>query len=66
VAGADYLLIFRREGLNPIPVTHPHGLMRYAGERKIPAELLRYKGWKGSQIENRYSHWIWRQYASSV
>ena len=21
---------------------------------------------KGSQIENRYSHWIWRQYASSV
>ena len=23
-------------------------------------------GWEGSQIENRYSHWIWRQYASSV
>lgn len=66
VAGADYLLIFRREGQNPIPVTHEHGLMRYAGERKIPAELLRYRGWKGSQIENRYSHWIWRQYASSV
>lgn len=66
VAGADYLLIFRREGQNPIPVVHPHGLMRYAGERKIPAELLRYKAWKGSQIENRYSHWIWRQYASAV
>jgi DNA modification methylase len=26
---------------------------------------LRYKGWQGKQIENRYSHWIWRQYASS-
>jgi DNA modification methylase len=66
VAGADYLLIFRRAGKNAVPVTHSHGLMRYAGERKIPAELLRYRGWKGSQIENRYSHWIWRQYASSV
>ncbi len=66
VAGADYLLIFRRDGQNQIPVTHQHGLLRYAGERRIPADLLRYRGWKGSQIENRYSHWIWRQYASSV
>jgi len=66
VAGADYLLIFRRKGTNAIPVTHERGLLRYYGERKIPHELLRYKGWKGSQIENRYSHWIWRQYASSV
>jgi DNA modification methylase len=39
--------------------------MEYAGERKMPAELLKYKGWKGNQIENRYSHWIWRQYASA-
>jgi DNA modification methylase len=31
----------------------------------MPAELLRYKSWKGNQIENRYSHWIWRQYASA-
>lgn len=66
VAGADYLLIFRRKGDNAVPVTHSHGLMRYAGERQIPKELLRYRGWKGNQIENRYSHWIWRQYASSV
>lgn len=66
VAGADYLLIFRRKGENPVPVTHPNGLTRYAGERKIPAELLRYRGWQGNQIENRYSHWIWRQYASCI
>jgi DNA modification methylase len=26
---------------------------------------LQYRGWKGNQIENRYSHWIWRQYASA-
>ena len=65
VASADYLLVFRRKGDNPVPIEHPNGLMSYAGERDIPAELLRYRGWKGKQTENRYSHWIWRQYASA-
>lgn len=65
VASADYLLVFRRHGENPVPITHPHGLDNYAGERKMPAELLAFRGWKGNQIENRYSHWIWRQYASA-
>jgi DNA modification methylase len=44
---------------------HPNGLLDYAGSRQIPHELLRYRGYKGNQIENRYSHWIWRQYASA-
>lgn len=65
VASADYLLAFRRGGDNPVPIAHPTGLMEYAGERPIPADLLRYRGWKGKQTENRYSHWIWRQYASA-
>ena len=26
---------------------------------------MKYQGWTGNQIENRYSHWIWRQYASA-
>jgi DNA modification methylase len=39
--------------------------MSYAGERAIPSDVLRYRGWTGSQLENRYSHWIWRQYASA-
>lgn len=65
VASADYLLVFRRKGENPVPIAHPNGLMEYAGERQIPAELHRYRGHKGNQIENRYSHWIWRQYASA-
>lgn len=65
VASADYLLVFRRKGKNPIPITHPNGLMEYFGEREIPAELLPYRGHTGNQIENRYSHWIWRQYASA-
>ena len=64
VAGADYLIPFRKKGSNPIPVVHPVGLLEYHGERQIPHEILRYRGWKGNQIENRYSHWIWRQYAS--
>lgn len=64
-AGADYLLMFRKRGSNPIPIAHPTGLMSYAGERQIPPDLLRYRGWTGNQIHNRYSHWIWRQYASA-
>lgn len=64
-ASADYLLLFRREGLNPVPIEHPHGLTSYAGERPVPHELNRYRGWTGKQTENRYSHWIWRQYASA-
>jgi DNA modification methylase len=64
-AGADYLLMFRKRGENPIPISHPNGLLHYAGERDVPAELLKYRGWKGNQTENRYSHWIWRQYASA-
>ena len=65
VASADYLLVFRRNGQNKVPISHPIGLLEYAGERKMPSELLPWRGWKGNQIENRYSHWIWRQYASA-
>ena len=65
VASADYLLMFRRSGENPIPVEHPTGLQEYAGERQMPSDLLKYKNWPGKQTENRFSHWIWRQYASA-
>lgn len=66
LASNDYLLIFRKKGKNPIPVSHPTGLHEYAGESNPPAELLQYRGWKGRQTENRWSHWIWRQYASAI
>jgi hypothetical protein len=66
VASADYLLMFRKSGENAVPVDHPSGLQSYAGERVMPAELQRYRSHKGKQTGNRYSHWIWRQYASSV
>ena len=66
VASADYLLTFRKKGENPEPVSHPVGLLSYAGENTIPHDLYRYRGHEGKQTENRFSHWIWRQYASSV
>jgi DNA modification methylase len=65
VASADYLLMFRKKGVNTIPICHPTGLERYAGSRIMPHELQQYKNHKGNQIENKYSHWIWRQYASA-
>jgi DNA modification methylase len=66
IANSDQLLVFRNKGTNEIPVAHPEGLLYYAGSQIMPQDVQRYKGWKGSQLENRYSHWIWRQYASSV
>jgi hypothetical protein len=65
VASADYMLMFRKKGENPVPIAHPTGLHSYAGERQIPHELQEWKGHKGKQTENRFSHWIWRQYASA-
>jgi len=64
-AAADYLLVFRKRGANPEPIAHPIGLLEYAGERLPPSDILKYRGWTGNQIENRFSHWIWRQYASA-
>lgn len=66
VAAGDQLLTFRKIGDNPVPVAHPVGMLEYAGERKMPADLLAYRGWKGKQTENRFSHWIWRQYADCM
>ncbi len=65
IANADQLLIFRRSGTNAVPVVHPHGLISYAGSTPIPPDLAQYRNWDGNQIENKYSHWIWRQYASA-
>jgi DNA modification methylase len=66
VAAADYLIPFRKKGENKTPIAHPTGLMRYAGACSVPAELLKYRGWKGDQKQNLYSHWIWRRYASAI
>jgi DNA modification methylase len=72
----DYILIFKKRGVNEVPVTHPVGLSYYAGETPIlPAmsekygtyDQLRtkYKGWEDPKT-NKLSHIIWQRYASSV
>lgn len=67
VAASDELLVFRKPGESVEPITHPVGLTStYAGSEKMPADLIRFKGHDGDQKLNRYSHWIWRRYASSV
>ena len=65
VANADQLLIFRNRGKNLLPIAHPNGFQSYAGSRQMPTDAHEYKGWTGSQLENKFSHWIWRQYASA-
>jgi DNA modification methylase len=66
VAAADYLLIFRRRGENADPIAHDGGgLKEYYGGNTIPEQLWQYRD-EPEQAKNRFSHWIWRQYASSV
>jgi DNA modification methylase len=64
-AAADSLLVFRRHGENQAPITHAQGLLDYAGRRQPPSEVMRFRGWTGNQIENKFSHWVWQQYASA-
>lgn len=67
VASADYVLIFRKKGENPVPVAHPTGFLEYAGDdSKMPAEVRKWRGFDGDQKTNKFSHWIWRRYASSI
>lgn len=66
-APPDLLIVFKKAGQNPVPVTHPKGLRNYAGEGPIPAELLRdFAHYRGDPRGNELSHWIYRQYASPV
>jgi DNA modification methylase len=67
VASADYLLIFRKKGQNAIPVANPVGFLSYAGDdSKMPADIRPLRGMDGDQKTNKFSHWIWRRYASSI
>lgn len=66
VAGGDYVLMLRKKGERERPVTHDTGLLEYFGAAPIPKELSQFRGWAGDQKQNRYSHWIWRRYASCI
>lgn len=72
----DYILIFKKKGVNGVPVTHPVGLSYYAGEIPIlPAMESKYGTYEQLQQKfinwqdpktNKLSHIIWQRYASSV
>ena len=72
----DYILLFKKLGQNLIPVTHPVGLTRYAGETPLLPEMQKtygniedlrkkYHNWPDPKT-NKLSHLIWQRYASSV
>jgi DNA modification methylase len=72
----DYILIFKKNGENLIPVTHPIGLNYYAGAVPILPEMsekygtfdqlkAKYKDHHDPKT-NKLSHIIWQRYASSV
>lgn len=72
----DYVLIFKKDGENAVPVTHPVGLSYYAGSTPLlPAMEKKYGNF--DQLKSKYkdhkdpktnklSHIIWQRYASSV
>ncbi|MEB3270022.1 MAG: site-specific DNA-methyltransferase [Leptolyngbya sp.] len=48
----DYILIFKRNGENAVPVTHPVGLKYYAGERMVlPHMVEAYNNVNGTQFD---------------
>jgi len=72
----DYVLVFKRNGDNEVPVTHERGLSEYAGSNPILPEMKdkygtfeelkdKYEGWEDPKT-NKLSHIIWQRYASSV
>ncbi len=72
----DYMLIFKKDGVNEVPVTHPFGLSHYAGATPFLKDheenygsfddlKKKYEGWDDPKT-NKLSHIIWQRYASSV
>ena len=72
----DYVLIFKKNGENEVPVVHTNGLSEYFGETPIlPAMAEKYGTFEQLKAKyanhedpktNKLSHIIWQRYASSV
>lgn len=65
VAASDFLLVFKNRGECQEPIKHERGFTRYFGSEKMPEHLIQYRNHEGPQTENRFSQWIWKQYASA-
>jgi superfamily II DNA or RNA helicase len=57
----DYIVVMRKQGENPIPIEHKHGLTEYIGEREFINT-----NYNKDQRKNKLSHEIWQRYASPV
>jgi DNA modification methylase len=66
IAHADYVLFFRKGGENKVAITHPTGFLRYFGSEPMPEEAMHFRGFVGDQKLNKFSHNVWRRYASSA
>lgn len=63
VAAGDFLLVFKKPGECKEPIVHESGFLNYAGDTPVPENLLRYRVMR-TQKKNKFSHWVWRRYAS--
>lgn len=66
IAHADYILFFRKDGENKVPVIHEHGFTRYFGSEKMRDDVRKFRNFAGDQKKNEFSHFVWRRYASSA
>lgn len=57
----DYIVVMRKPGDNPVPISHPKGLTEYIGEREFTNT-----NFNEDQRKNKLSHEIWQRYASPV
>lgn len=60
--GPDYLVMMRKPGDNPEPISHGNGFDRYIGDPKDEPKAARHREAK----LNKYSHEVWQRYASPV
>jgi len=58
---ADYIVTFRKPGINPKPISRGAGFEDYIGDNKIPDVKK-----TNDPKTNKHSHEIWQRYASPV
>ena len=57
----DYVVTFRKPGVNPVPISRGVGFEDYIGEAEIPIAKK-----TDNPKTNKHSHQIWQRYASPV
>ena len=58
---ADYIVVMRKPGNNPKPISRERGFTEYIGETEMPNARF-----DNDQRKNKLSHEIWQRYASPV